>query len=370
MGLRELLHMNPGNGETSYANNSGLQYVMMSKPWGLVEETLRDLFESAGSSDCCLNMVDLGCASGPNALSVVSHVMDTIQDLCERSNSLKEVRFFLNDLPHNDFNNLFKLMDIFNQGNEVASGSRSRCYVYGLPGSFYSRLFPRTSLHFAYSSCSLHWLSQVPRGLESQNKENIYISTTSPPEVLHAYAEQYKRDFFTFLRARAEEMVPGGCMVLTIPRRCVEDPSTEGECAFFTILVQTLLDMVSQGLLEKDDLYSFNMPVYIPCQQEVESIINHEGSFKLKKIVSFAVCWDANKASDELPFDKNRSGKLVADSFRAFMEPLLVSHFGKFINCDVLFERFAEKMAEHLSKERSSYYMLSISLKFETTHNM
>ncbi|KZV45217.1 benzoate carboxyl methyltransferase-like, partial [Dorcoceras hygrometricum] len=124
------------------------------------------------------------------------------------------------------------------------------------------------------------------------------------------------------------------------------------------------------GLLEKDNLYSFNMPVYFPCQQEVESIINHEGSFEIEKIVSFLVCWDANEVIDELPFDKNRSGKLVADSFRAFMEPLLVSHFGKFINCDVLFERFAEKMAEHLAKEKSAYYMLSISLKFETTHNM
>lgn len=100
----------------------------------------------------------------------------------------------------------------------------------------------------------------------------------------------------------------------------------------------------------------------MPCQEEVKLVINHEGSFKIYKIVTFPVLWDANKYVNELPFDKNRSGKLVADCIRAFMEPMLVSHFGKLINCDDLFKRYAERVGEHLSKERSAYQFLSISL--------
>ncbi|XP_073063764.1 benzoate carboxyl methyltransferase-like [Primulina eburnea] len=363
MGLNKTLPTNPGDGKTSYANNSSFQNVVISKTWDLVDETLRNMWEKGGFSDDCYNMVDLGCASGPNSLSFVTHVIHAIQDLRKNSNDSPEFRFFLNDLPENDFNSLFKLVENFNDGKEVVCQlSRSGCFVYGLPGSFYSRLFPRKTLHFAYSSNSLHWLLQVPRGLESENKENIYISITSPPEVIDAYAEQYKRDFSTFLRMRGEEMVPGGRMVLTFVGRRFEDPTSKEQSRHLTMLAHTLLEMVVQGLLEKDDLYSFNVPIYMPCQEEVDYIINHEGSFKIDKIATFPVRWDANKLVDELPFDKNRSGKLVANCIRAFMEPMLVSHFGKLMNCDDLFKRYAERVGEHLSKERSEYIMLSISL--------
>ncbi|XP_073136873.1 benzoate carboxyl methyltransferase-like [Henckelia pumila] len=366
MVLQKILHMNSGNGETSYANNSSFQNVTISKTWDLVDETLRNMLENGDfADDHCLNLVDLGCASGPNALSVVSHVTDTIQELRKNGDGTsQEIQFFLNDLPNNDFNSLFKLVEIFNKGKEVC-GSRSRCSIYGLPGSFYSRLFPRKTLHFAYSSCSLHWLSQVPYGLESENEENIYIAVDSPSEVLDAYAEQYKRDLFTFLSLRGEEMVPGGHMVLTFIGRRVEDRSSKDDCAHLAILAQTLLDMVTQGLLKKDDLHSFNVPIYMPCQQEIESIISQQGSFKIKKIVTFPVRWDVNKDTDESPFDKTRSGNLISDCVRAFMEPMLVSHFGELIDCNVLFERYSVKIGEYFSKERTSHHMLAISMTIQ-----
>ena len=61
---------------------------------------------------------------------------------------------------------------------------------------------------------------QVPKGLVSQmgealNKGNICIAKTSPPAVFKAYFDQFERDFTLFLKARAEELVSGGCMVLT-----------------------------------------------------------------------------------------------------------------------------------------------------------
>ena len=47
------------------------------------------------------------------------------------------------------------------------------------------------------------------------NKGNICIAKTSPPPVFNAYLEQFERDFKMFLKCRAEELVPGGRMVLT-----------------------------------------------------------------------------------------------------------------------------------------------------------
>ena len=50
---------------------------------------------------------------------------------------------------------------------------------------------------------------------EALNKGNICIAKTSPPAVFDAYLKQFEKDFTMFLKCRAEELVPGGPMVLT-----------------------------------------------------------------------------------------------------------------------------------------------------------
>ncbi|KAK6162743.1 hypothetical protein DH2020_002584 [Rehmannia glutinosa] len=356
MELNKILHMNVGDGETSYANNSGLQKVIMSKTWSVLDDTLKSMFTENGFLKC-MKMADLGCSSGPNTLFLISHIMDTIQDLCKHNNnlnSLPQLEVLLNDLPNNDFNNLFKLLSEFCQNN---GKEKLELFVYGVPGSFYDRLFPSNSLHFAYTSCSLHWLSKIPEGVGKNNKENIHVAVTSPPEVLDAYVNQFKMDFSRFLRLRAEEITFGGRMVLVSIGRSSKDPRpfSKDEYAPITILSQTLSDMVAQGLVKEEDLYSFNMPVYTPYPQEIEAIISGDGSFNLDKMEVFHVPCDAQYDDyDDMVFDKFKSGKIVADCVRAFTEPMLASHFGGSINIDGVYDIYAKKLAQHLSKERLS----------------
>ncbi|XP_073034970.1 benzoate carboxyl methyltransferase-like [Primulina eburnea] len=356
MGLNKILHTNAGDGETSYANNSIVQKYGISKTWPILDETLKNMLDTERFEEyCCFKMVDFGCASGPNTLLVLSHLMDTLQDF---SSGFQEIQVFLNDLPDNDFNNLFKLVQSFYQKKETKT--KPRCFIYGSPGSFYDRLFPSNSMHFVYSSYSIHWLSGVPEGLESNNKENIYIAKTSPANVLEAYANQFQRDFFKFLNIRGEEMIPGGRMVLSLSGRRLEDASSMVENAHFTILAETLHEMVVEGQVEKDDLYSFNVPIYIPCPREVETIIADQGSFKLDKMDVFPVPWDPSQDEN---FEKCRCAKFAADSVRAVIEPMLASHFSRVVNYDVVFEKYAEKLAEHLSKEKPSHFTIAISLR-------
>lgn len=69
---------------------------MVSKTWPILDETLDDMIENERFPGCCFKMVDFGCASGPNTLLVISHIMDTFQDLSAR---FQEIQIFLNDLP-------------------------------------------------------------------------------------------------------------------------------------------------------------------------------------------------------------------------------------------------------------------------------
>lgn len=121
--------------------------------------------------------------------------------------------------------------------------------VFGAPGSFYGRLFPARMLHLVCASSSVHWLSkvthlvnthsytatqsrayvnhslssfslQVPQELVDGvlvNKGNVWAGRTSLPTVTAAYAGQFEHDFNHFLALRAEEIVPGGLMVLSLP---------------------------------------------------------------------------------------------------------------------------------------------------------
>ncbi|KQJ86895.1 hypothetical protein BRADI_4g08320v3 [Brachypodium distachyon] len=193
MNLAIDLRMATGNGENSYAANSRLQEkaILETRPvlQKAIEEVYASLIISPGSK---MVVADLGCSSGPNTLRVVSEVMGAIRAYCreqeaedeEQRRLSVEVQFFLNDLPGNDFNLVFRSLDCYLEkhlGVEEEEET-SPCYVAGLPGSYYRRLFPCRSVNLFHSSFSLMWRSKVPEELSNGtllNEGNMYIGKTT-----------------------------------------------------------------------------------------------------------------------------------------------------------------------------------------------
>lgn len=114
-----------------------------------------------------LGIADLGCSSGPNTLHVISDILETVHATTRRlERPSPELRVYLNDLYFNDFNNIFASLPAFYRKLGQEKGSEfGPCLIFGVPGSFYGRLFPAKSIHFVHSSSSLHWLSQVYTGV-------------------------------------------------------------------------------------------------------------------------------------------------------------------------------------------------------------
>ncbi|KAM3189265.1 hypothetical protein ACQJBY_067901 [Aegilops geniculata] len=364
------VRMVTGNGENSYAANSRLQEKAILETRPVLRKAIQEVCTSLSARRSTMVVADLGCSSGPNTLSFISEVIGAVRSCTRKSEEERrtvEVQFFLNDLPGNDFNLVFRSLEQF---EDLGGKDTTPFYVAGLPRSYYRKLFPSRSVHFFHSSYSLMWRSKVPEELSScthLNEGNIYIGKTTPPMVIKLFQKQFKKDFELFLTLRFKELVSGGRMLLTFLGRKNEEMMTHGEVGtLYELVAESLLSLVLKGRVEKEKLDSFNVPYYTPTVKEVRELINKSRLFDIEHARLFESNWDPQDDSDgDVVLDYAGSGANVANCIRAVMEPLIVDHFGEDI-IDDLFVVFASIVAKHLEKAKAKYPIIVLSLKKAT----
>lgn len=128
----------------------------------MVENAIKEVYTALLPKTMII--ADLGCSSGPNTLLFISTVISIIAEQSKSSgDDSVELQFFLNDLPGNDFNELFRSIEKFKRPDtrDERAHVPPLYYILGLPESYYNRLFPRESVHLFHSSYCLHWRSKV-----------------------------------------------------------------------------------------------------------------------------------------------------------------------------------------------------------------
>lgn len=342
MAFKQMVHMNQGQGQTSYAHNSSFQSAEQNRMKPLIEAATIELCSNTTTlSPGKMVIADLGCSSGPNAVALVSIALEaTRSHFLQLQQPPPEVCVVLNDLPYNDFNAVVKSLVAVRQIGEpvVVTGV--------VPGSFYERLFPSGSVHLFCSSNGLHWLSKAPEDLRINQipaydiDENVRRERL--PMVTGAYARQFRKDFTLFLQLRAKELVPEGRMVVSLPGRRSDEPVNESSLVWGTA-VQILGAMASEGVIDKERLDSLYIPVHGPSDEELREIIQEEGSFSVTEMRVH----DPISGMDRALLTPNR----MVNSLRAAFEPIIVQHFGSHGEIMDEFVRTGEK---HLSLQRRS----------------
>ncbi|KAH0942495.1 hypothetical protein HID58_002132 [Brassica napus] len=325
-----VLSMKGGDGEHSYANNSEVQKNINSHAKLAVVENVKEVIVKLGFPEC-IKVADLGCSSGENTFLATSEIVNTIiESYQQKGENPPEIDCCLNDLPDNDFNTTFKWLPYFHE--KLKMNVKEKCFVSGVPGSFYSRLFPSKSLHFVHSSLSLHWLSKVPDGLE-ENKTNVYLRSPCPPNVYKSYLTQFKNGFSLFLRMRAEETMPNGRM----------------------------------GIVKESDVESFNLPFYNPDENEVREVIENEGSFKINNFETvygllFSYKTGRTEVKDDDDVDQSCVFEVVrkrAKTIRSITERMLAAHFGSAI-MDRLFDKYTYHLAQRYDTCATNQRLISV----------
>ncbi|CAN6170085.1 unnamed protein product [Urochloa humidicola] len=369
MDTQTTVRMNPGDGDTSYARNSTFQCAEQIRLKPLIEDAVTELFHNSTHLPSCMVISDLGCSSGPSALTLISTAVDAILHQCLQSQQpLPELSLLLNDLPSNDFNTAVKHLVEFQRRKNVDKGEHgSSALVVAsiVPGSFYGRLLTTGSVHLVLSSNSLHWLSEAPEDLVKYGipmyDANEQLWQKTRPIVLDAYARQFRKDFFLFLESRAQEMVPGGRMILSLTTTQSPDPSNQSIQQTWEFIARVLDHMGSRGVLDKQKLNTFYIPLYAPDEKEVKEIIEEQGSFSISKLQVHDSMIGVNKALI--------SPKMIAYGLRAGFEPIIGDHFGTSREIMDEFTRTAEQLISlaleenELKKNPRGFLAISLARK-------
>ncbi|KAL5776607.1 hypothetical protein ACOSP7_009533 [Xanthoceras sorbifolium] len=367
MAVENIFHMNGGSGSTSYANNSTFQMQASDMVKRIIVETIAQLYHEAFPKT--IGLADMGCSSGKNSLPVIKTIVESVEKMARLSAEPPEFCVYLNDLPSNDFNSIFKaLPDFFRQLVKERNGT-GRCpaiFIAACAGSFYGRLLPKNSVHFAYSCYGLHWLSKVPPGLynekgESVNKGNLYISESSPPAVSLAYFAQFQDDFSLFLQSRSKEMVCRGRMLLILLGRVGQDNHVDrGNSFYWELLSRSLAILASQGKIKKEKLNCYHAHFYAPSKWEIEDQVRREGSFFLDRFEMY----QPEKTCDDIG---KSYGSVVAMTVRAAQEVMIRHHFGLEEDddgvLDTMFEIYGNMIDEEMAKEEIKPFTFLLVLR-------
>ncbi|CAN6241293.1 unnamed protein product [Urochloa humidicola] len=283
--LKDVFSMEGGQGEASYVNNSQVQSQILQTVIHVLKETLDGIQLPHRPETKLLTVADLGCSCGQNTLVVADAIVQHMTDMYgSRGHDPPKFCVYFSDLPSNDFNTLFRLL-------QDSTAANRRYFGAGVPGSFYERLFPESFIDVFTSTFSLHWLSQVPAeavdmGSPAYNRRKVFVHGASEATGA-AYKRQFQHDLARFLRCRAAEMKRGGAMFLVfLGRPSSTSPTDQGILGLLLgdLFQSSWDDLVREGMMDDEKTDSFNVPVYAPTVEEFGEAVAADGSFRITRM--------------------------------------------------------------------------------------
>ena len=238
-----------------YNRNSRLQQTAIQFGLPLLERAIQAIpLPDPGS---VYLVADYGSSEGKNSMEVMREVVRLIRRRAPESVPIVIVH---NDQPANDFRSLFTLVDR-EADSYLQTSPNVFCYASG--HSFFERVFPPMQVSLGWSSIAVHWLSAMPAPIP----DHIW-NTCAPPDVHAAWTEQARRDWQRFLEHRAQELRPGGRLVIL-----GGGTDARGACGaegLLHVVNATLQEMVRAGSLRAHEYFRMAVPAYNRTREEFE----------------------------------------------------------------------------------------------------
>jgi len=147
-------------------------------------------------------IADYGCSEGRNSMATVTTALGPLA-----ARGALGFAVVHNDLPTNDWNTLAR--NLSGADSYLATYPQARALF--APHGFFGRVTAPSSIALGTSGSAAHWLSRQPPDLVMPR--SLYRSD-APPSELAKILKQAADDWLAFLAARAEELQPGGVLLV------------------------------------------------------------------------------------------------------------------------------------------------------------
>jgi len=195
-------------------------------------------------------VADYGCSEGRNSMAIVGEALTLLA-----ARGATDMAVLHNDLPTNDWGTL--------AANLAGPDSYLRTFpaVRALfaPRGFFERVTLPASVTLGTSGSAAHWLSAQPAGIDMPR--SLYRSD-APPDQLARILAQAVGDWTAFLDARAEELQPGGVLLVQmLGSDGSADPVRVSAAALMGLMNTCILDLVDGDEIPAEVYARYCFPV-------------------------------------------------------------------------------------------------------------
>ncbi|VEA73892.1 SAM dependent carboxyl methyltransferase [Serratia rubidaea] len=219
----------------------------------LIEQLLADSALTPTGSPIFL--ADYGASQGKNSLLPIGAAVKILR---QRFPALPIIVAH-NDRWNNDFNTLFQVLE--QDENRYIDHTAQISYC-AIGRSFFVPVLPAGSVLFGLSAYATLWLSQMPPA----NWDHIIAYKTSDA-IRHLLALQASHDWTMFLNARAEELQPGG--KLLVVQAGLDDNAESGFCDIMEHAVKVLDTMQREKYFSVAERERMKIGVYMRLAHEI-----------------------------------------------------------------------------------------------------
>ncbi len=298
-----------------YDDHSSLQRSSQALFAGWVRDAIASM--ALPDEPALLAVADYGCSEGRNSIEAVGVVVEAWR----RRRPAQPICAIHNDLPGNNFNQLFTRLHAPDASNYLQANGKREPNVFALAaaGSFYEPLLPPGSVHIALSNFGIQWMDRRPDVVVP----DFIGYMRGAAEAQAAFARQADHDLTRFLQCRADELAPGGKLLVAVPGKHGKRSCSDG---LYDMFDDACKDLVAAGVLDRACYERFLFPVYFRSLDEMLAPLNCPGT-----LLGGAFVVDRAEAMDWPPpfsteFARTGDAAAYADAFvgsiRAWSEPI------------------------------------------------
>jgi hypothetical protein len=346
-----------------YDQHSSAQRMAIDALAGWIDEAVASL--TVPPSPQPIVVLDLGSSEGRNAAAVMQRAVAGLR----RRVPERAIQTIYSDLPANNFNQLFLNLEQARQLDR----SGAQVYASAVAGSFYAPLVPPGTAHAATCFNSVLWLDHLPA-----TPITDFVSYRRPvpprpglkvkPDIVAAFSRQAAQDWCRFLECRAQELAPGGKLLVATPGDAADGRVCDG---LYDLLNDACLDLVAAGSLPRERYEALTIPVYFRNEQEMRAPLEDAGSplrsaFRVDRLETLDL-----KSPFFVAFEQTGDVTALARDYtgflRAFTEPVVAATVANVVDSQAVIDALYQRVHDRIQAEPRRYVFRYIEVALALT---